>query len=303
MSEPITKPPEGDKTAPPEQATLPVPAGASAEPKQSAQAPQTPTQKVEVSINAPSTSQEVTPHGSTSGTPIFVVILMAALLSYIIHRLNRHPLVSPVRRWMPIVQIVVWAVALILVGALTLARLDIEWFYFELVLLALLCIVNISWLRSVIAGAALTMEGRLSKGDDIRVGDLDGEIVGFGLRAIHIRANDGTLHHIPNHLLLSEATSNVSGDNGDSACEIIVTVPEHIDTHEAMSLAQQAAMLSPLASPRHRPEVFIHALRTASSEPTLRIKGYAFDATYREHFRSDVTERVMHFFDERVSPA
>jgi hypothetical protein len=256
---------------------------------------------VEVSITTPTEVPFVDALAPTSGVPIFIVIMLAMGLSYVIHRLNRHPLLSPVRRWMPIVQIFVWAAALISVGMLTLARLEIEWFYFELVLLVLLCIVNISWLRSVIAGAALTMEGRLQKGDDIRVGELDGEIVEFGLRAIQVRANDGTLHNIPNHLLLSDATSNVSGDNGDSACEVIVTVPEHIEIQEAIRIAQHAAMLSPLASPRHRPEVFIHTVRTGSCEPTLRIKGYAFDATYREHFRSDVTERVVQFFAKKIN--
>lgn len=256
-----------------------------------------PEQRAEVTVADEPPPQVM--EASTSGAPIFIVIMLAMVSSYVIHRLNRHPLLSPVRRWMPIVQIFVWAAALIVVGVLTLARLDIEWFYFELVLLVLLCVVNISWLRSVIAGAALTMEGRLQKGDDIRVGELDGEIVGFGLRAIQVRANDGTLHNIPNHLLLSDATSNVSGDNGDSACEVFVSVPEHITLQDAMMLAQQAAMLSPLASPRHRPEVFIHSVHTNTTEPMLRIKGYAFDATYREHFRSDVTARVVRFFSEQ----
>ena len=109
---------------------------------------------------------------------------------------------------------------------------------------------------------------------------------------------DGTLHDIPNHQLTSNAIANLSGDGGDSACEVEVTVPEALPLPKAMALAVEAAMLSPLASPRHKPEVFLSA--TGKAPHQLRVRGYAFDPNFQEHFRSDVVTRILERYEESL---
>ena len=60
--------------------------------------------------------------------------------------------------------------------------------------------------------------------------------------------------------------------------------------------ALEAAILSPLASPRHRPEVFLGEHLEVGAPVKLMIRGYAFDPNYQDHFRSDVIERVTKMF-------
>lgn len=251
-----------------------------------------------VIVKAPEPDPLPIPQSNAGAWPIMGVLVVTLVLSYAIQRLNHHPAFSPVRRWLPVAQIAIWCVAVLLLGALTIQHLPIEWFYFELVLLVLLVMVNQSWLRSVLSGAALTLEGKFKKGDIIRVEELEGEILSFGLRAVRLRAIDGTLHDIPNHQLTSNSIANLSGDGGDSACEVEVTVPEAIPLPTAMALAVEAAMLSPLASPRHKPEVFLSA--TGKAPHQLRVRGYAFDPNFQEHFRSDVVTRILERYEESL---
>lgn len=227
-----------------------------------------------------------------------LTMCVAALLSHLILRMSRAQLVPALKRWLPVAQIAVWAIALVLIASFTLTGLPIEWFYFELVLLVLFTVINIGWLRSVLGGAALTLERKFKPGDAVKVGELKGEIVGFGMRTVRLRAVDGTLHDVPNEQLMSLTVANLSGDGSDSACEVEVMVPPHIKVQEAVKLARHAAMLSPLASPRHRPEVFLKSPQAQDAPMQLVIKGYAFDPNYQEHFKSDLVIRLMRGFEE-----
>lgn len=230
--------------------------------------------------------------------PVVLTMCVAALLSHLLLRMSRAQLVPALKRWLPVAQIAVWGIALVLIASFTLTGLPIEWFYFELVLLVLFTMINLGWLRSVLGGAALTLERKFKPGDAVKVGELKGEIVGFGMRTVRLRAVDGTLHDVPNEQMMSLTVANLSGDGSDSACEVEVMVPAHIPVQEAVKLARQAAMLSPLASPRHRPEVFLRSPQAQDAPMQLTIKGYAFDPNYQEHFKSDLVIRLMRGFEE-----
>ncbi len=166
-------------------------------------------------------------------------------------------------------------------------------------ILALVVLVSLGWIRSVFAGVALGLERRVKFGDRLRVGDIEGEVIGMGLRAVSMRAEDGTVHDIPNERFITESISNLSGGSGDSACDLIVPVPMGMPSSIALEIALNAAIVSPLAYPRHKPQVFLLSPESPSSPLRLSVHGYAFDTAYQEHFRSDVLHRMLRAFEEK----
>ena len=232
--------------------------------------------------------------------PVAVPVLLgvAAAVSYLLVRAMKLRLAERVKRWASLGHVAVWSIAILVSGALLIRAGASEWLFFLLSLAALLVLLNLGWLRSLLAGVALTLEHHLEVGDTVRLDEMEGDIVHFGLRATRIRAVDGTLHDIPNDQLLTRNVANLSGDGSDSACVITVIVPAHLAPERATRLAWEAAIVTPLASPRHRPEVFLHERRDQDDPLRLEIRGYAFDPNYQANFRSDVLARLMQRFEE-----
>jgi hypothetical protein len=148
----------------------------------------------------------------------------------------------------------------------------------------------------VIAGLVLAMEGRIRVGDRVRVAGIEGEVITFGVRSIVVRGDDGTVHQIPNEKLLSEPGAALRR-GGVAACDVVVSVPRHVATNRATETAWLAACLSPYASPRNRPDVFLAPPADAAESCRIQIRGYAFDAAYADHYRSDVIARLKDAFD------
>lgn len=236
-----------------------------------------------------------TPPGAFPPSVLFV-LGFATLGSYMLFKFVKLRVAERVKRWVPLFHVMIWSVAILVSGAITIRNASNQWMLFGLSLLVVLVVLNLNWLRSVLAGVALTFEHHLEVGDSVRLGDLEGDIIHFGLRATRVRAIDGTLHDIPNDQLLTEEVANLSGDGSDSACRIQVILPPHLSIERAREIALEAAILSPLASPRHRPEVFLGEQLETDAPVRLVVRGYAFDPNYQDHFRSDVIERLTKMF-------
>lgn len=224
------------------------------------------------------------------------IVLAAALVSFLLSRIGRSSAARGLRRWLPLLYTLIWGAAVVSITWIYARGLSSTWFLAIWLLFLLIALASVGWLRSVMAGVALSVEGRLRIGDSIRFGTVEGEVIAFGMRAMRLRGVDGTIHEIPNEKLVTEAVANLSGEGGDSACELTLTVPPTVDPDEALELARTIAVLTPLASPRHRPEVFLLPRTEEEQRYELRIRGYAFDALYQDHYRSDVTSRMQAVF-------
>lgn len=270
-------------------------------------------QKAQPKAQAPATSKEPqqessavvevpqvvsTPPANAFPVSILLVLGLAMLVSYAIFRFAQLRIAERVKRWAPFGHVFIWLTALLACGTIAIRRSSTEWMIFGAFMVGLGLLLNLNWLRSIFAGVTLTLEHHLEIGDSVRIGDLEGDIIHFGLRATRIRAVDGTLHDIPNVQLLTEEIANLSGDGSDSACRIQVTAPDHLSIEEARAMALQAALLSPMASPRHRPEIFLNEPLHGELTPDILIRGYAFDPNYQDHFRSDVLKRLTRLFEE-----
>lgn len=245
------------------------------------------------------TAVEQQPAEPVNGPPIpgvFSVLFVATLLSFALRKVGRANGAGNLRRWLPVVYAVVWGIAIIVVTMMYAKGLPSGWFLAMWLLFLVVAFASVGWLRSVVSGVALSVEGRISLGDSIRVGDVSGEVVAFGVRSLRVRGVDGSVHEIPNEKLVTEPVANLSGEGGDSACELTLAIPEGIDPDDAVERARSIAILTPLASPRHRPEVFLEPHSAAERRYDLRIRGYAFDAAYQDHYRSDVVSRLQAAF-------
>lgn len=236
--------------------------------------------------------------GESDAPPYMILPLWVSvvLLSYVLYKFGKLRVAERVKRWLPMGYVTLWGGGVLASGALLIQTGSLEWLAFGAVALIVMVFLNANWLRSILAGVALTLEHHLEVGDSVRLDGLEGDLVHFGLRSTRLRAVDGTLHDIPHEQLLTQRVANLSGDGSDSACRIGIKIPAGHSIEDAMEVALEVAVLSPLASPRHKPEVFLETTVGGDEPSMLYIRGYAFDPNYQEHFRSDVLKRLSQKF-------
>ena len=165
--------------------------------------------------------------------------------------------------------------------------------------LVVLAIAALPWLRSVFHGLVFALELRYHLGDDLQVGGVKGRVVAVGVRALTLRAPDGTDAVVPYERLTSETVIRLNLVARDTPCELEVEIPPTLAPARAVELARQAAALSRFASPRVSPEVFLAPKQGRVTELMLRIRGFLFDREHEERYRSDVVERLHAAFVSR----
>lgn len=229
------------------------------------------------------------------------ILVLAATLTVIVRRIGKIQTANKFRRWLPILYVSIWGVAGMFITLTYASALPDYWVVVVGLFVVATLLASVGWMRSVTAGLALAMEGRLKIGDAIRLQHIEGEIYAFGLRSVRVRSVDGTIHEVPNEKFMSESVANLSGDGGDSACEITLKVPPLIEPNRALVIARNAAILTPLASPQHQPEVFLNTSDETDESFEVHVRGYAFDPSYQDHYRSDVVARFHDDFRREKS--
>ena len=246
-------------------------------------------QTTEVALDSMQAASQTAGTGDLMLTLLFLVL--AGLASWGLGRIAKLPGLRHLRRWFELARVIIWA-SITLEVAFTISRMVTDnWLLVGLLLLALVAMAGFDWLRNISAGLALAFERRFEVGDVVRYQDVEGELTEMGIRAVTLRAADGTFHQIPNVNFTSASVTNLQAE-GEAACEIVVSVPAGVSPQRAAKLAREAAFLTPLASPRHRPEAFLDVGDPASTNVELRVRGFAFDPAHREHYRSDVVARI-----------
>ncbi len=231
----------------------------------------------------------VTETETASATGAGWVVLLAVIVTFLLYRFGRHTEAARLKRWMPVFYAAVWGLAVLSITSLYAHGLDGRWKLVVWLVFLFCFFASLGWSRSIMSGVALAVEGRVVAGDSIRIDDVEGEVINFGLRSVSIRGIDGNIHEVPNNKFVSSTVVNLSAMGGDSVCDIYLEVPDSMKPSEALILAREVAILTPLASPRHRPEVFLEP--TQNKHRRIRVRGYVFDPEYQEHFQSDVISR------------
>lgn len=235
--------------------------------------------------------------GALSPEVALLVTGLALLFGYGLFRLSELEVLARFRPYVLAGLLAAWGFAAVEAVFAISHALTSSWVSVGLFVLGALTITNLSWMRHVMAGLVLAFEGHLEVGDTLSLNGLDGEIDSFGLRAVRVQGSDGRYYDIPNQRLVDETLADLA-ERGDSMCELDIAVPAEVSVDRARKIARQAAAFSPYASPNHSPEIFIEAEDELRGETRLRVCGYAYHASRRNAYRSDVVERVLEGFEE-----
>lgn len=232
----------------------------------------------------------------TPAWSIFILlVLLAFLVSRLLSRVGQLDGAHKMRRWLPLAYTLVWGGLLVAV-AWTLASYGLGLrLGLVLVFLVLVVLTTLGWLRSIGAGIILGWEGRLHEGQILRVDQIQGQVVSLGMRSVRLRDTDGVIHDIPFDRLLSN-TFAIYSPQGEVVCELIYRLPTSAALERDLETIREIALLTPLASPRHHPEVFLLDAHHKEGGVTIQIRGYAFSADQHDHYRSDVLARLNEAF-------
>lgn len=235
--------------------------------------------------------------GALSPEMALLLTLVTLVFGYGLYRLSSLAMLSKFRPYILAGLVVTWGFAIVEAFFAIAHLVTTSWVVVGLFMIAVLVATNLSWVQNVMAGVTLAFERRLEIGDAIRFGEIDGEVEGFGLRAVRVRGEAGKIYNVPNRRLVDETLTELAAE-GDSRCQLVVDVPEGTSVDRARHVARRAASLTPYASPRHEPSIFVESGDEGERDVELRVCGFAYHSSQRNAYRSDVTERILEDFGE-----
>ncbi len=231
--------------------------------------------------------------------PLFYVgglISAGVAASWLLRRLAAAGALRQLHPWIPVLNVAVWGPIVFVLESRLIPDFDGPRALSRAIVLVVLAFAALPWLRSVFHGLVFALELRYRIGDDLQIGATKGRIVALGVRALTLRAPDGTDAVIPYDRITGETVIRLNLVARDTPCELEVLIPGELPVARAVELARQAAALSRFASPRCSPEVFLAPRDGRITELSLRIRGFLFDREHEERYRSDVTERLHSTF-------
>jgi small-conductance mechanosensitive channel len=220
---------------------------------------------------------------------VALVFLTTMVLSLLVRRAARAPALRRWQRWFNPLVAAAWLVATWVVAQRLLAAPTLASTVGRVALVVVLLVLVAPFARDVLAAAVISFEGRHRMGDDVRVGRVEGRIVELGLRAVVLRATDGTESTIPNHRFLASEVVRLNLGVHEAPFEFEVVLPAGRSLETETRRLLEAAMLSPFAAPGGLPEVFVVA--GDDGELRLRVRAYVFDRSYEERYRGDILAR------------
>ncbi len=145
---------------------------------------------------------------------------------------------------------------------------------------------------SVVAGLTLLFDRPFQVGDRVSFGDIYGEIVSIGLRAVRLNTLDDNLVTIPNSKFITEAVA--SGNAG--ALDMMITIPFHVDLdadlREAKRIIKEVVATSRYTYLR-KPISIVMTEKSNNRSFWIEIlaKAYVLDVRYEKAFQSDIVLR------------
>jgi small-conductance mechanosensitive channel len=146
------------------------------------------------------------------------------------------------------------------------------------------------FVEDVLAGWLVMARVPFSRGDLVEAAGRRGIVVRVGMTALRLRGFDHIEHEIPNWRLLREGLSRLSVDAAEVPVEVDLPWNASVAPIDARALAAICAATSPFASLHARPETFLMVDDRDATRIRVRVRGYVFDPTYAEKYRSHVLE-------------
>ena len=152
---------------------------------------------------------------------------------------------------------------------------------------------------SLIAGIILLFDRPFQVGDRVQFGDVYGEIVSIGLRAVRLNTLDDSLVTIPNGRFFTDIVS--SGNSG--ALDMMVVIDFHLsldsDFDLANALLYEVAVTSPYIYMDKPVAIIMSEVSIAGRlAMKLSVKAYVFDVAYEKAFQTNITKRGVRCLKE-----
>lgn len=240
---------------------------------------------------------------------LILIGLIAAVAYFVLRAFNRFVVRvyhgrgrwrAAVLRGAPLVRFGFFALLIVVVGTI-LFEISTPMLAVALLALAVaLGLGSVDLVRNILSGAVIGVQRPFTVNDRVRVGEIEGDILGIGIRSTAMRASDGSIVHVPNHKFLAGVVVNSSLPQVGSPTRFVIPVPAGVDIAAAKDVAYRSACICKYASPRRRPQVRVEHNTAAASahsthgEPVLALEllAYAFNPRYESHLRGEIIELV-----------
>jgi potassium-dependent mechanosensitive channel len=112
-------------------------------------------------------------------------------------------------------------------------------------------------INNFVSGLILLFERPVKVGDVIQVGDAAGVVQRIGIRAIVLRAGDGSELIVPNGNLISNRVTNWTFSDSQRLIEVPVAVAQAADPDHVIELLKSVAAANPLVTPNPPPQALV----------------------------------------------
>lgn len=156
-----------------------------------------------------------------------------------------------------------------------------------LALCVLLVLVNVAWLRAVLATVFIILSRRVRRGDRVRAGAVDGLVVGFHVGWLEVETPHGR-QTISAAALLRSGGATVRGRSVAPDAELGLELqvnPRHERLEETV---RQVVMCSAWLALSHRPQIVV---THEAGRATVRIRAWALSEAHLPRLESDVRTR------------
>jgi small-conductance mechanosensitive channel len=202
------------------------------------------------------------------------------------------------KRLVPIVRVLLWAVALYVVMR-GIFHVDAQGLFAAAAAIGVAVgFAAQDLLKNIFGGLVIIFDQSFQVGDKIEVGGTYGEVTSIGLRSTRIVTPDDNLVTVPNAQVADDQVSNANA--GELNCQVgtDLYLPGEVDEARAKEIAYQAAVSSPYTFLEKPVVVLVIDEHEERHRLHLKVKAYVIDTRYEALLASDITERARRAYRE-----
>ena len=202
------------------------------------------------------------------------------------------------KRLVPIVRVLLWAVALFVVMR-GIFHVDAQGLFAAAAAIGVAVgFAAQDLLKNIFGGLVIIFDQSFQVGDKIEVGGTYGEVTSIGLRSTRIVTPDDNLVTVPNAQVADDQVSNANA--GELNCQVgtDLYLPGDVDEARAKEIAYQAAVSSPYTFLEKPIVVLVMDEHEERHRVHLKVKAYVIDTRYEALLASDITERARRAYRE-----
>ncbi len=212
--------------------------------------------------------------------------------------LRRHG-ASQGKGWAASLQVVVWAMALVVVVMMIASRGASLTLLLVLLAAVIGAVLALDWLRDVVAGVVLVLQGRSEIGEVVEVDGYRGTVHQWGVGGLTLKTGDGRRVEVRNRRLLR--TTVLRGDGAEKQpcrCRLaLCEAPEEAEIDELREL-RRVASCTPYGAAARRAEVYLE-YDEKQRRWSVVVEAYPAEEGVRQRFKARLMLRLRRWMEGR----